>query len=48
VSGTNTSPSLKAVVEMANWRLNFLQWNVRAEAFNHDGAAATNLNLSQR
>ena len=48
VPGTNLSPSLKAVVDMANWRLNYLKWNVRAEAFNHDGTTATNLNLSQR
>jgi hypothetical protein len=37
-------------VDMAGWRLNFLEWNGRAESFN--GAtvatvATTNLNLSQ-
>jgi tetratricopeptide (TPR) repeat protein len=46
---TNLSPSLKAVVDMASWRLNFLEWNHRAEAFTHETAAltTTNLNLSQ-
>jgi tetratricopeptide (TPR) repeat protein len=48
--GTNISPSLKSVVDMASWRLNFLEWNVRAESFNHEGVAAnttTNLNSNQ-
>jgi len=46
---TNLSPSLKAVVDMAGWRLNFLEWNHRAEVFNHPNVATaeTNLNLSQ-
>jgi tetratricopeptide (TPR) repeat protein len=46
--GTNLSPSLKAVVDMAGWRLNFLEWNARAEAFNHAANLNTNLNLSQQ
>ena len=32
--GTNLAPGLKSVVEMAQWRLNFLQWHERAEQFN--------------
>ena len=49
LSATNLSPSLKAVVDMAGWRLHFLEWNDRAEVFNHAVAAVatTNLNLSQ-
>ena len=50
LAATNLSPSLKAVVDMASWRLNFLQWHDRADAFNQISAAATintNLNLSQ-
>ncbi len=39
--GTNTTPSLKAVMDMAAWRLNFLEWNERAEAFNHRTVATT-------
>ena len=48
--GTNIPPSLKSVVDMAGWRLNFLEWHDRAESFNHAAlaiAATTNLNLSQ-
>jgi tetratricopeptide (TPR) repeat protein len=51
LAATNLSPSLKAVVDMAHWRLNFLEWNVRAESFNQLTAATainTNLNLSQQ
>ena len=44
--GTNVSPNLKAVVDMASWRLNFLEWDRRAEAFNHDGLATTTTNLN--
>jgi tetratricopeptide (TPR) repeat protein len=50
LSATNLSPSLKAVVDMASWRLNFLEWNGRVEAFNHTAVATTlttNLNSSQ-
>ena len=31
--GTNLSPGLKSVVDMAQWRLNFLQWQERADRF---------------
>jgi len=44
---TNLTPSLKAVVEMAAWRLNYLEWDDRAKAFTHpDLATATNTNLN--
>jgi tetratricopeptide (TPR) repeat protein len=51
--GTNASPSLKAVADMAQWRLDFLQFQGRAEEFTRPKAAAssdtnTNFNLSQR
>ncbi|MFO1486979.1 MAG: tetratricopeptide repeat protein [Verrucomicrobiota bacterium] len=29
--GTNRSPALKSVLEMARWRVNFLNWETRAE-----------------
>lgn len=47
--GTNLTPNLKAVKEMAGWRLNFLEWNERADAFNHQTGtvASTNLSLNQ-
>jgi tetratricopeptide (TPR) repeat protein len=50
LSAANLSPSLKAVVDMASWRLNFLEWNARAESFNHQAVASTattNLNSTQ-
>jgi len=37
---TNLSPSLKAVVDMAGWRLNYLEWHDRAEAFNRTAIAS--------
>jgi tetratricopeptide (TPR) repeat protein len=49
--GTNLAPSLKSVLEMATWRLNFLEWNERAEVFVRPSVAttgaSTNLNLNQ-
>ena len=50
---TNLTPNLKAVLDMAAWRLNFLEWNGRAEAFNHQNIAAasstnTDHNLSHQ
>jgi tetratricopeptide (TPR) repeat protein len=47
--GTNVTPNLKAVTDMAAWRLNFLEWNERAESFNHptDTLISTNLSLNQ-
>jgi tetratricopeptide (TPR) repeat protein len=44
--GTKLTPNLKAVTEMAAWRLNFLEWNERAESFNHQAGATTSTNLS--
>lgn len=31
----NSTPGLKAVVEMARWRVGFVQWQTKAEGFNH-------------
>jgi tetratricopeptide (TPR) repeat protein len=45
--GTNLTPNLKAVTEMAAWRLHFLEWNERAGSFNHPTGTATNLSLNQ-
>jgi tetratricopeptide (TPR) repeat protein len=36
--GTNTSPGLKSVVEMARWRLNFLEWQNQAQEFNQSAS----------
>jgi tetratricopeptide (TPR) repeat protein len=48
--GTNLPPSLHAVLEMAQWRLNSLEWQARADTFNHPTGlpvdSRTNLNLS--
>jgi tetratricopeptide (TPR) repeat protein len=50
--GTNLTPGLKSVVDMAQWRLDFLQWQEHAEEFVRPPAekipASTNLNLSQK
>ena len=40
--GTNAAPGLKAVAEMAQWRLDFLQFQNRAEEFTRPRDAATN------
>jgi tetratricopeptide (TPR) repeat protein len=32
--GTNASPGLKALVDMANWRINFIQWQSKADNVN--------------
>jgi tetratricopeptide (TPR) repeat protein len=44
--GTNLTPSLKSVVDMATWRLNFLEWDQRAEPFVHPTVATVNTNLN--
>jgi tetratricopeptide (TPR) repeat protein len=44
--GTNLTPSLKSVVDMATWRLSFLEWNERAEPFVHQTVATTSTNLN--
>ena len=49
--GTNLSPGLKSVVDMAQWRLNFLQWQERADRFKappENFSAHTNLDLTQK
>ena len=51
--GTNTSPGLQSVISMARWRLNFLEWQKRAEEFNQPPARTAavnnpNLTLSQK
>jgi hypothetical protein len=47
--GTNLTPSLKSVMDMASWRLKFLEWNERAEPLVHQtvATATTNLNSNQ-
>lgn len=47
---TNITPSLQSVIDMAGWRLNFLEWQARAEPFVHPTIAATtttNLNSNR-
>jgi len=43
---TNLTPSLKSVVDMATWRLSFLEWNARAAPFVHPTVATLNTNLN--
>jgi tetratricopeptide (TPR) repeat protein len=33
--GTNAAPGLKAILEMARWRMNFIQWQGHADTVNH-------------
>jgi tetratricopeptide (TPR) repeat protein len=33
--GTNTTPGLKAILDMARWRMNFVGWQSRADNINH-------------
>jgi len=33
--GTNNTPALKAVFDMARWRINFIQWQTNADAVDH-------------
>jgi hypothetical protein len=33
--GTNATPALQAVFDMAHWRLSFIQWQTNAEAVDH-------------
>lgn len=37
--GTNTTPALQAVFDMARWRVNFIQWQTNAESINSSIAA---------
>lgn len=34
--GTNASPGLKAIVDMASWRINFIKWQSKADNINHE------------
>lgn len=34
-AGTNTTPALKAVFDMARWRVGFIQWQTNAESVDH-------------
>ncbi len=46
--GTNASPSLKAVFDMARWRIHFIEWQAKAEEANrriHD-ANSTNASVT--
>ena len=43
---TNLAPNLKSITDMASWRLNFLEWNQRAETFSHQAVATTSTNLN--
>jgi tetratricopeptide (TPR) repeat protein len=38
--GTNASPGLTAIVEMARWRINFIQWQSHADSVNQVLAAS--------
>jgi tetratricopeptide (TPR) repeat protein len=40
LDATNLTPNLKAVVDMAAWRLNFLEWSDRAAVFGRSDVAA--------
>jgi tetratricopeptide (TPR) repeat protein len=39
-AGTNASPGLKAVFDMARWRIGFIKWQTNAEATAHSLAAS--------
>jgi tetratricopeptide (TPR) repeat protein len=43
--GTNLTPSLKSVMDMAAWRLNFLEWSERTEPLVNQTVATTSTNL---
>jgi tetratricopeptide (TPR) repeat protein len=45
--GTNATPGLKAVFDMARWRAGFIQWQTNAEAVDHSlAASAASINNS--
>jgi len=46
--GTNVTPGLKAVADMAQWRLDHLQWQNRTEEFYQPLKTAPTPNLSQQ
>jgi len=37
--GTNAAPGLQAIIDMANWRIKFIQWQNKADDINHILAA---------
>jgi tetratricopeptide (TPR) repeat protein len=39
-TGTNATPGLKAVFDMARWRVGFIKWQTNAEALDHSLAKA--------
>lgn len=45
-SATNLTPGLKSVIDMAGWRLDFLEWNARAQSVNAPTIATTATNLN--
>jgi len=44
--GTNLTPNLKSIEDMAAWRLNFLEWNQRAESLVRPAVASTSTNTN--
>jgi tetratricopeptide (TPR) repeat protein len=44
--GTNLTPNLKSIEDMAAWRLKFLEWNQRVEPFARPTVATTSTNLN--
>ncbi len=47
--GTNATPALQAVFDMARWRINFIQWQTNADAAGHSFAlSASSLNSTNR
>ena len=46
--GADASPDLKTVFEMARWRVQFIQWQNKAEAVNHELHMAGPTNSSER
>ena len=47
--GTNTTPALQAVFDMARWRINFIQWQTNADAAGHAIAlTAASINSTNR
>jgi hypothetical protein len=53
--GTNATPALQAVFDMARWRAGFIQWQTNAETMDHSligmttsAASSTNLQTSTK
>lgn len=44
--GTNATPGLKTVFDMARWRAGFVQWQVKADNLNHSLAAGNDTAIS--